>query len=159
MVESADIVLFVIDRSRLLDAADHEVRMAIKNPHVIVVANKKDLPAAVKADEFNNALRVDVSALTLDGVDELRSALLRVALDGKPLETHGVLVSNVRHIESLRRAHEALAGAFQSVEELKPAEFVAEDIKSAVNALDAITGRNVDADVVDEIFSKFCIGK
>jgi len=163
MIESADIVLFVVDQSQAFDAADREVASAIENPHVILVLNKTDLPHALKIDDvrgcFKPAAEAAVSALTRAGLEELKEALVRVALNGKPLETSGALIGNLRHVEALRKAREALVRAVQSAGDLRPAEFVAEDTKIAVNALDAITGRNVDTDVVEEIFSKFCIGK
>ncbi len=163
MVESADIVLAVIDRSRALDMADREVIAAVRNTRAIVALNKSDLPSALGTEEISvqleNAPVVPISALTHEGVDTLKSEILKIAMDGKPFDTQGALVSNLRHIEALKNAYGSLERAGQSVAEGRSAEFVSEDIKYAVNALDAITGRNVDADVVDEIFSRFCIGK
>ncbi len=159
MVESADMVLMVVDGSRELDASDRDILAAIPNRHVVVVCNKSDLPRAAEIDDLGALAAVPVSALTGEGMDSLKAALLRVALDGRPVDIQGAVVSNLRHIEALRQARGMLARAKESAEEAKSPEFVAEDIKSAVNALDAITGRNVDQDVVDEIFSRFCIGK
>ena len=69
------------------------------------------------------------------------------------------MVSNVRHIDALRKADEGLQKAARIIVEGISLEFVSEEIKVAVNILDSITGRNIDTDLIDTIFTQFCIGK
>jgi tRNA modification GTPase len=156
-VESADIVLLVLDQSRSLEAVDHELIAEIKNPHVVCVLNKADLPSMMKVELAWPS--VPVSALTRQGLDELKAMMVKIALDGHGFDGHGLVINDMRHVEALRRAEGFLGHAASAVADKCSLEFAAEDIKSAVNELDAITGRNVDADVIDHIFSKFCIGK
>ncbi|MBF0331415.1 MAG: tRNA uridine-5-carboxymethylaminomethyl(34) synthesis GTPase MnmE [Candidatus Omnitrophica bacterium] len=152
-VDSADIVLLVLDQSRPLENTDRDLLALIKNPHTIIVLNKADLPVIVE-NKFDVAA-VNVSALTRSGLDELRQAMLKMALGAQGFDGRGLVINDMRHAESLRRADEALA----RVSAEASLEFAAEDIKAAVNELDAITGRYVDDDVIEHIFEKFCIGK
>jgi tRNA modification GTPase len=152
-VAGADIVLLVLDRSVFMDDTDRQLIEETAGPRRICVWNKADLPPAGEANVSGEQVRV--SALTGEGLDALRAAMVRVALDSDGLDGRGPVVNDVRHAEALCRASEALAEAAAD----HPAEFTAEGIKAAVNALDAITGRHVDDDVIESIFSRFCIGK
>jgi len=75
------------------------------------------------------------------------------------MDSHGILISNVRHIKALEAAQENLQAAHRLMLENTSFEFISEELKAAVNQLDAITGRNIDEDLLDHIFSEFCIGK
>jgi tRNA modification GTPase len=156
-LESADIVLLVLDQSLPLDDVDLALMAEVKNPHVILVWNKSDLAPAGNKAEVRSSVRV--SAMTRQGLDELKAMMVRIALDGQGFDGRGLVINDMRHVEALRRAEGALARAESAAQENRPFEFTVEDIKSAVNELDAITGRNVDDDVIEQIFSKFCIGK
>ncbi len=156
-IASADIVLCVLDQSCPLDETDRALIAGISHPRRIMVLNKADLPSGLGHDVFEGSPKV--SALRRDGMDELRRAMVRMATGDAAVEARGVLVNDVRHAEALQGAKEALQRAKHAALQGDPLEFSAEDIKAAVNALDAITGRHVDADVIDHIFAKFCIGK
>ena len=100
-----------------------------------------------------------VSALKRSGIDELETTIVENIWHDKMIDTHGILVSNLRHINALTNCRETLGRARELLrDELSP-EFVSEEIKIAVNFLDSITGRNIDADLLENIFSQFCIGK
>jgi tRNA modification GTPase len=156
-VESADIVLLVLDQSLPLDDADRSIMAEVKNPHIIFVWNKEDLPSAGNKEMERSSVRV--SSMTRQGLDELKVMMVRIALDGQGFDGRGLVINDMRHAEALRCAEAALARAEVTAADNKSFEFSAEDIKIAVNELDAITGRNVDDDVLEQIFSKFCIGK
>ncbi len=156
-VESADIVLLVLDGSRPPEAVDRVLAAEIRNPHTIHVRNKADLPAA--EGHGAHARTVNISALTRLGLEELKAAMITLACDGAACDTRGVILNDIRHVDALRRAGEALVRAVDALRDKVPPEFAAEDLKLAVNELDAITGRNVDEDVLERIFSGFCIGK
>ena len=78
---------------------------------------------------------------------------------GHGIGTDRLLISNMRQIQSLQQAHNDLAAALALMDDELSWEFISENIKNAVNQLDAITGRNIDADLLDRIFADFCIGK
>ena len=90
---------------------------------------------------------------------ELETKIVDLIRRGKNFDTHGILISNIRHIKALEEAQENLQGACRLMDENTSLEFISEEIKAAVNQLDAITGRNIDEDLLDRIFSEFCIGK
>lgn len=85
--------------------------------------------------------------------------MVDLVAQGSPMETHGLLISNMRHVTALKQAFTDLSGALGLMDDNASWEFISEQIKTAVNQLDAITGRNIDADLLDRIFSEFCIGK
>jgi tRNA modification GTPase len=156
-VESADIILLVLDQSLPLDEVDHALMAEIKNPHTVFVWNKADLASYKEIPP--GRLSVRVSAMTRHGFDELKAMMVRIALDGQGFDGRGLVINDMRHVEALRRAESFLIRAAATAADNRSFEFAAEDIKNAVNELDAITGRNVDDDVIEQIFSKFCIGK
>jgi tRNA modification GTPase len=102
---------------------------------------------------------VKVSALEARSVQELEGRIVDLISVDRHLDTHGILISNLRHIKALEEAQKNLQGACRLMTDNTSLEFVSEELKSAVNQLDAITGRNIDEDMLDRIFSEFCIGK
>ena len=102
---------------------------------------------------------VRICALRREGIDELEALITRSVMGGHVPQSSGILLSNVRHIEALKDASRALGRALRDMNGKLSLEFVSEEIKTAVNALDGVTGRNVDVDLLDKIFARFCIGK
>ncbi len=124
--------------------------------------NKSDLPAAIGDDEaralWPEALTVQTSTVTRDGVQALEEAIADLALAG---EAQGAdpLVASVRHRDALRRAATALTTAATALADGLPLDFVALDLRGALEALGEITGETATADLLDRIFAAFCIGK
>ncbi len=162
-LEGADAVILVLDASRPLlgndETAAARVRSAAKP--TIVALNKRDLPHAVRATDVGdlapNALIVHTAAIRED-VNELREALRHVI--GLAGADGGLaLVASVRHQEALTRARDELAAARRAVADDQPSDLVSIGVRGAVNALGEITGESATEDLLDVIFSKFCIGK
>ena len=162
-MDEADIILLLLDAGIPLSAEDKHLAGQLEGRKVIAVLNKSDLPARVKAEDVNGLLPgsrvVAVSALKKTGTDALESAILDCVGRGDHFDGQGVLVSNVRHVQALKLAQDHLHQAADLTAKNTSWEFVSEEIKGAVNHLDAVTGRNIDADLLDRIFSEFCIGK
>ena len=156
-VESAQLVLAVIDGSAPLTAEDAEIlRRAESAPQALVVLSKSDLPAAAGALE--TALPViPVSALTGAGLDELQRAI--EALYPLPVVPAGEILTNVRHAEAVRRALEALQGAHRALDAGYMPDVVLTELEEALAALGELSGRTVREDVTERIFSRFCVGK
>ena len=129
----------------------------------MVVVNKMDLSHQLDISRpieiFGHQHVIEVSALAAESIRELEGKIVAIVGRDKNFDTHGILISNIRHIKALERAREGLQDACRLMDENTSLEFIAEDIKGAVNQLDAITGRNIDEDLLDRIFSQFCIGK
>ncbi len=162
-MDDADIVLLLLDTSDSLSKEDTRLAGQIKDRKAVIVLNKSDLPARTSGEDIRRLLpdspAVRVSALKKTGIDDLESAILSCAGQAGHFDGQGILISNIRHVQALKSAQEYLAHAVTLTERGTSWEFVSEEIKSAVNQLDAVTGRNIDADLLDRIFSAFCIGK
>jgi len=157
-VEQADLVLFVVDASEPLTPADEEIQNLAQSKVRLTAANKCDLPLRAELDRLPQPL-VITSALTGEGLDELEDKLVELALGGSVLSSDAPLVANVRHKEALERAGKHLLGAQESLRSGMPDDLVAIDLTAALNALGEITGETVTEDLLETIFSRFCIGK
>jgi len=157
-IEQADFVLFVIDASEPLTQTDSELVNLLADKTALVVANKCDLPAHAELDGLP-WLQVSTSALTGEGLAELETAMVNSVLGGKVVTSDALLVTNPRHKEALQKASRHLALARASVAEKLPDDFVTIDLTAVLNALGEITGETVTEDLLETIFSKFCIGK
>jgi tRNA modification GTPase len=157
-IEQADFVLFVMDASEPLTNSDKELIDFLAEKTVLVVANKCDLPRQAELDELS-WLEVSTSALTGEGLEELENAMVNSALGGKIVTSDALLVTNPRHKEALQRSESHVAHARAAIEEKLPDDFVTIDLTVALNALGEITGETVTDELLDTIFSKFCIGK
>jgi tRNA modification GTPase len=175
-IPEADIILWVIDASETYTCEDEEVRHAIDCKKVIAVLNKADLPPMIDAGDGDGpgidgdgrgrglaaiaASRINVSALTGSGIDDLKQMLIEAcaSLPGDR-EVSRLLITNVRHKDALVKAEAALARAGPCAENDGPIAFFAFELKEALRCLGEITGETCAVDVLDEIFSRFCIGK
>ncbi len=162
-IKSADVVLLVLDHSLPLEEQDTMLMEQLKTARVLVVVNKIDLPGqinlAAPAEIFGQGHITEVSAFERDSIQALETKIVEMIGMDKDLEAQGIMVSNMRHVKSLEEAQRNLQDACRLMDDKTSLEFVSEEIKAAVNQLDAITGRNIDEDLLDRIFAEFCIGK
>ncbi|MBF0318404.1 MAG: tRNA uridine-5-carboxymethylaminomethyl(34) synthesis GTPase MnmE [Nitrospirae bacterium] len=168
-VEAAALVLAVFDGSTALTSEDYEIAAATAEKDVIIVINKADKVMAYPNDliidkykHITNMERqaVNVSALTGAGLDKLKETLYsRVMQNNSPEAGEGVIVTNLRHKCALDDAVAALINAKKSLHAENPHEITALELREALSALGQITGVVTTADILDRIFSAFCIGK
>ena len=155
----ADLALVVLDGSASLDDDDRRVlEKTAQRPHVVVI-NKVDLPQALDTSVLNGAPRVSVSAMTGSGLDDLRQSLRSFLLEHKTDLSDDLVLTNARQHEAVGRASAALATAVEALHRDVPHEMVLLDLYSALSALSELTGEVVTEDILDRIFSTFCIGK
>ncbi|MBA7593542.1 tRNA modification GTPase MnmE [subsurface metagenome] len=157
-IEQADFVLLVIDTSEPLKDPDREIIDLLGGKEVVVVANKSDLPSQADLDGLPWP-KVSTSALTGDGLEELEERMVDCVLGGRVFTSDALLVSNPRHKSALERAQSHLEQALSSIEAQMPDDFVTIDLTAALNALGEITGETVTDELLETIFSNFCIGK
>ena len=165
-LDVAGLAVLVLDRSRPLDEEDHQLLADTRSMERVVVINKIDLPATWTAQDLVNGYGVApesdrVVALSLlndSDVSRLRRTLADCVYAGEPLRDTPA-VSNLRHIELLERAHEALVRAAAAGEAAVPEELVLADLQDARAALEEITGKRTSEDLLQRIFERFCIGK
>jgi tRNA modification GTPase len=155
-VEEADIALIVLDLSTPLSSKDLDiVEEVAAKPH-LVVANKTDLPERAAVEALGPAVRV--SALKGWGLGGLLDEIRKIAHAQVDDLSFEVIVSE-RHAVSIREAREAVSRAGASLRDDVPLEFTATDIRLALDSIGAITGNTASTRVLDEIFSRFCVGK
>ncbi len=160
----ADIALLVLDSARDLAESDRAVGRMVGGYGlpVLTVLNKTDLPQALSTDratELTEAPTVRTCALTDEGVEPLRIALLELIDAGDIRSDELPMVTNVRHEEALRTAQDHLEGSANAVADDLPADFIAIGLHGAVRVLGEITGEDASEDLLDSIFIRFCIGK
>jgi len=162
-MRSADLVLLILDASQGWTREDWNLSEGVKGQNVLIVVNKTDLKRQIKISHIKEVLGdvqiVEVSALEKAGIVSLEKAIIQNVWQSKTVNTHGLFVSNLRHIHALEDCDAILKKAQGFLKQELSLEFISEEIKAAVNCLDNITGRNIDADLLDNIFSQFCIGK
>src|SRR2546423_436318 len=176
--ESADVVLLVFDGSEKLTGQDRDVCEELRtmgfgmgtgvvgtgtSRQVVVVVNKADcvqqLEREAPRDLWPEAPIVTTSTLTGQGLAELEETIADLVLAGKTLHSSSVLVTSMRHQEALRRATEHLRASLVPLEQGLPLDFVSIDLRAAYDTLGEITGETASDDLLDRIFSEFCIGK
>ncbi len=162
-INSADLILFVVDGSDEITSEDELLIKNISGKNVLVVLNKCDLEQKIVPEEIRQRLGdnkiIKVSALKKISIENLEDAIVENVAQGRPIDTQTTLISNVRHVQALKDCSAALARAEGMTHDGLSFEFVSEEIKLAVNFLDNLTGRNIDRDLLEKIFSEFCIGK
>jgi tRNA modification GTPase len=158
----ADLALVVMDGSRPVDEADRQIMAEVDGRQAIVVINKVDLLGDADGPPRQPESLAPcclVSAKTGQGLAELEQAMVERALGGDVVLSQTPLVSHPRHKAGLGRALDALRAAEATYRRGLPADFVAIDLMAAVEALGEITGETASEDLLDAIFSQFCVGK
>ena len=162
-IKDADLVLLVLDNSRGFEETDRAVLRMVKGKKAIAVINKIDLPVKLDkdtiAEELNGAQVVEISASKMTNLDVLEKAISQMVWSGQAVTGHNLLLTNVRHADAVRRAGEGIRKASESLEKRLSPEFIAIDIKEALESLGEITGETVLEDLLERIFGEFCIGK
>lgn len=157
LLTGTDIVVCVFDGSRPADSQDQHIRELIADACVLHVINKCDLPRRFTLDVPG---AVSVSALQCSGIDELKRAIAHTVCHSLPdPATSGALITNARHKAALEGAGEQLLQAAATLGATAAAELAAVDLQSAIRLLGEITGHTAGEDVLDRVFSRFCIGK
>ena len=158
--DEADLLLVVVDGSVPLTSDDRELLRAVRDRKHVVLLNKADLADTAETDAAlvgHSSYRI--SAKTGLGVEMVKSALRAQLVSGGFEATEGVMVTNVRHRDALRRAGESLGQALESVQRGMAGELVSIDVRAAADALGEITGAITTDEILGRIFSEFCIGK
>ncbi len=161
----ADLVIYVADVSAPLDQDDKRIFDFLKEKKVIVLLNKSDLQQALSEEEIcsltgeNNYPVLSVSAKEGDGIKELEQVIRKMFFQGEISYNNEILITNVRQKSALEQALESLDMVRQSVQDQMPEDFYSIDLVNACDALGKITGESAGEDLVNEIFSKFCMGK
>lgn len=159
----ADLVICVLDGSEKLKKEDMEILNKVKNRSVIAVINKCDLKPKARAEEVRKIVKngdvLKVSCIDKIGIDKLEERIYNKVWSGKVYSSNEVMVNNIRHKSAIESAVEALFRAEDGITRNISPEFAASDIRRCADSLGEITGETYTDNVLDVIFSKFCIGK
>lgn len=162
LVVEADLILYVVDSSTELDENDYNILNIIKNRKTVILLNKSDLDTVTDADSISkitDSKVISVSAKDNTGLDELSETIVKLFASGEIDYNDEVYVSGERNKEALEEALESLKLVKKSINEGLPEDFYTIDLMNAYEQLGKITGESVEDDLVNEIFSKFCMGK
>lgn len=159
--DKADLILYVIDASEPLDENDAQILDLIQGKRAIILLNKTDLEMKVTRDqkEFPDVPVVEISAKNSVGIDKLEEILKEMFFQGDLTFNDEIYITNVRQKTALQDAYDALQRVNDSIDANMPEDFYSIDLMDAYEALGSITGETIGEDLVNEIFSKFCMGK
>ncbi|MBW2020894.1 MAG: tRNA uridine-5-carboxymethylaminomethyl(34) synthesis GTPase MnmE [Deltaproteobacteria bacterium] len=162
-LDEADLVLFMVDCAMPLNDEDVQIYGLVRNRRAVLVINKIDLvphvPIKTIVQRFPGLPWVEISALYNRGIDKLKDAVFReVTHQGGPVDLPPI-VPNLRHKVAIEKALRASREAAEGFRIGRPAELVAVDLKEALDALGEIIGVTTTEAILDQIFSRFCIGK
>ena len=160
--KDADLILYVVDSSTLLDENDEEIIEMLKGRKAIVLYNKTDLASAVSMEALEERTShpvIPISAKEETGITQLAETIKSMFFSGKISFNDEVYITNARHKEALEEAAQSLSMVRRSIEDGMPEDFFSIDLMAAYASLGKITGEEVGEDLVNEIFSKFCMGK
>lgn len=159
MVELADLILHVMDQSERLSPADEQFLQEFDGKKRIVVRNKADLPAELVLPESVSAEALSVCSLSGGGIEALKDRIQHLVWSGRIGGEMSHVMINSRHQDALNRTREALRRAIEALSVGDTLELTAMDLRIAVNAVGEIVGKTTTEDLLDMIFSQFCIGK
>ena len=162
-VENADLVIYVADSSRNLDENDEKILDMIYDKKKIVLLNKSDLEPVVTREmieeKAGDAPVIEVSAAEERGISELGDLIKDMFLKGNISFNEEIYITSARQKDALCRAVESMKKVIESIDNGMPEDFYSIDLMDAYEALGSITGEEVGDDLINEIFSRFCMGK
>lgn len=160
--ENADLILYVVDGSMPLDENDEQIIGMIQDKKAVVLLNKSDLPLYISEEELKEKTGkkvITVSAKEFTGFKRLENVLCEMFLHREVQYNDEVWITNIRQKENLRHARESLQLVRESISQNMPEDFLTIDLMNAYMELGYILGEEVEDDMVDRVFSKFCMGK
>ena len=180
----ADLVIYVVDASRELDENDFEIMQMIQDKKAVILLNKSDLDTVVTKDMIQSCMEkcckvdfvhdeamisnseytfckpmIEISAKEESGIKELEETLKEMFFHGEISFNDEVYITNIRHKTAIKDAYDSLVKVNMSIENNMPEDFYSIDLLDAYELLGSITGETIGEDLVNEIFSKFCMGK
>lgn len=160
--DDADLIIYVIDSSGEMNQEDHDLLSYLKDKKAIVILNKTDLEQKIQikdVEEITNLPVIAISAKENTGIDLLEKQVHHLFIAGEITYNDQVYVTNVRHKSLIAEAISSLNLVLKSIEDQMPEDFYSVDLMNAYKQLGLIIGESVEDDLVEEIFSKFCMGK
>ena len=157
-IKQSDVILLVLDGNQELSQEDKDIINLIKNKKTIVVINKSDLPQVLNINQYQFENIIKISSLTKQGVADLKHKIYKLVIDENILNNN-LMLTNMRHVEVLNQAISFCQTAIQGLQSEFSLDLVSIDIKNLWLKLGEITGQTNNEEIIDRIFSSFCLGK
>ncbi len=163
LFEKADLVMMMLDASTPVTKDDLDIMQMIQKRKALIIINKADLPTALSQEDLPDWIEdhqiLKISLLEEEGLDQLEEALENLIFDGEKKDREKQMVTHIRHQQALENALIALEEGIKALKNRMPLDFVQVDYQEAMEQLGIIIGQSVKEDLIDHIFSNFCIGK
>ena len=164
IIEKSDLILFVLDASRELEKDDHQIIELIRenNKKAIILLNKIDLSRKITREniDFFDGEILEISAKEETGIEEMEERIYNYILEEDVEDSSEKLViTNIRHKSALEKTKEAVENIFETIDSEMPMDLISVDLKEALDSLSEITGEISSEDILDHVFSNFCVGK
>jgi len=163
LLELADLIIFIIDLSVPLTEEDLYIMDLIKDRKTLIILNKTDKETVINKEEifnkFSNNKVVEMSTKNPKDIERLEEVLKAMFDEGHINLDDSAVVSNMRHKNALIKANNSLEDALKSIDADMPVDFLSIDLSNAYNYLGEITGETIEEDLINKIFSEFCLGK
>ena len=157
----ADLVVYVVDASREFDQNDYDIIELIRDKKTIILLNKSDLATVITKDMVKSIIDkpiVSISAKEEQGIEEFEEIIKNMFFHGELSFNDEVYITNMRHKAAIQDAYNSLQKVIVSIDNDMPEDFYSIDLLDAYESLGSITGETIGEDLVNEIFSKFCMG-
>ena len=159
----ADLALVVLDSSRPLDQEDIQILENIDRAKSLVIINKTDLACQMDIESLKSYVDpkniINISALKGQGIDLIHDRIEDLVFEGKISDSSDLMITNSRHRDAIYKAMVSIGDAINSLNDRLPYDFIEVDLKDAWDSLGCINGDTIEEDLLDTIFSNFCIGK
>lgn len=162
VAQEADLIIYVINSSAPLDENDELIFSLIKDKKAILLLNKSDLPSKISAEDIKKKTSnpiISTSFIEYTGLDQLENLIKDLFFKGEITINEDIFITNQRHIEAFKSALDALNMVRKSINDGMPEDFYSIDLMAAYDELGKILGENVEEDLINMIFSEFCMGK
>lgn len=160
--KKADLILYVVDGTTEMDEADEEIWPILEDKKVIILLNKSDLDAMITKEKLEQKFShpvIPISAKEETGIDQLENLLKEMFFQGEISFNDEIYITNMRHKEAIQNAYESMKLVEGSILDGMPEDFFSIDLMNAYQSLGIVIGEEIEDDLANEIFSKFCMGK
>ena len=160
--EKADLILYVVDGTKEMDEADEEIWPILENKKVIILLNKSDLDNMITKEQLEEKFHfsvIPISAKEETGINILEDTLKDMFFQGELSFNDEIYITNIRHKEAIKNAYDSMQLVEGSILDGMPEDLFSIDLMNAYKSLGIVIGEEIEDDLANEIFSKFCMGK
>lgn len=161
-LNEADLVVALFDKTKKLSKEDFEILNIVKNKNSIILLNKKDLEKTETTEEDLKKYSKDILEVSIkddDGIEELYNRMLNLFTNKEIKAENAEIITNIRHKDAISDALKSIISAENTINDGMTIDITAIYFKEAIENLNKITGEDVTDDIINDIFSKFCLGK